>query len=130
MQTAELSIFIIEDDRHFRETFIDVMGLNGVPAHGVGSATEGLAALAAMKTPPSVIVLDVKLPDAHGFDLCRKIKKQAAFKDVPVIFVSAATRYHDASDRAEGLLAGASLFIPKPVSIERLWKEISGLLRR
>lgn len=126
MQTAELSIFIIEDDRHFRETFIDVMSLRGVEANGAGTAAEGLATLCAMRRPPAVIVLDVKLPDAHGFELCRRIKRLPALKDVPVIFVSAAT----AADRAEGLLAGASLYLSKPVTIERLWKEIETLLKR
>ena len=126
MQTAELSIFIIEDDRHFRETFIDVMGLRGVEVQGAGTAAEGLATLCAMRRPPSVIILDVKLPDLHGFQVCRKLKKLPALKDVPVIFVSAAT----AADRAEGLLAGGSSFLPKPVTIERLLKEIEALKRR
>ena len=125
--TAELSIFIIEDDAHFRETFIDVMSLRGVQAHGAASAAEGLAALRQAK--PAVVILDVQLPDMHGFDLCRRIKRLEGFQKVPVVFISASSRYNDPRDRVEGLLAGGALFLPKPITIEKLWAEIGSLLK-
>ena len=126
--TAEVSIYIIEDDFHFRETFIDVMSLRGVQAQGAGSGFEGLNAL--REGRPSVIVLDVQLPDMHGFELCRRIKRQEAFKNTPVILLSASTQYSDPRDRVEGLLAGASAFLSKPITMERLWVEIEALLKR
>jgi DNA-binding response OmpR family regulator len=128
MKTAELSMFIIEDDARFRETFIDVMALKGIQAAGAGSGAEGLRAL--QGTQPYVIVLDVQLPDVHGFDLCRRIKRIEAFRDTPVIFLSASTQYNDSRDRVEGLLAGATLFLPKPITMDRLWSEIDRLLKR
>jgi len=128
MQTAEMSMFIIEDDARFRETFIDVMSLKGIEARGAGTGAEGLRALQGLQ--PSVIVLDVQLPDVHGFDLCKRIKRIAAFKDTPVIFLSASSQYMDARDRVEGLLAGAALFLPKPITMDRLWSEIDRLLHR
>src|SRR5206468_6683321 len=91
MQTAEMSMFIIEDDARFRETFIDVMSLKGIEARGAGTGAEGLRALQGLQ--PSVIVLDVQLPDVHGFDLCKRIKRIASFKDTPVIFLSASSQY-------------------------------------
>lgn len=127
MKTAELSLFIVEDDPHFRETFIDVMALRGVPVQGAGSGTEGLAAL--REARPSAIILDVQLPDIHGFDLCRRIKRMEAFKKTPIVFLSASTQYSDARDRAEGLLAGAAAFLAKPVTMEQLWEEIQELLK-
>ncbi len=127
MKTAELSMFIIEDDARFRETFIDVMALRGIEARGAGTGAEGLRVLQGLK--PSVIVLDVQLPDVHGFDLCRRLRRLPDFKDTPIIFLSASTQYNDASDRIEGLLAGASLFLPKPITMDRLWAEIDRLLK-
>ena len=126
--TAEVSIFIIEDDAHFRETFIDVMSLRGVDVQGAGSGEEGLKALRDCR--PSVIILDVQLPDLHGFELCRRIKRMEAFKRTPVIFISASTQYNDPRDRVEGLLAGAALFLPKPITMEKLWGEIEHLRKR
>ena len=126
--TAEGSIYIIEDDAHFRETLTDVMALRGVEVHGAGTAEEGLSGLRGRQ--PTVIILDVQLPDMHGFDLCRRIRRIESLKKTPVIFVSASTQYHDPRDRVEGLLAGASLFLPKPITMEKLWAEIEFLLRR
>ena len=128
MKTAELSMFIIEDDVRFRETFIDVMALRGVDAQGAGSALEGLRLLQELR--PSIIVLDVQLPDIHGLDLCRRIKRMEAFKETPVIFISASSRYADPQDRAGMFLAGASAFLPKPLTMDRLWAEIEALLKR
>ncbi len=121
-----VSLYIVEDDPYFRETFVDAMSLRGIEVQGAGSGGEGLAALQTLR--PNLIVLDVKLPDIHGFDLCRKLKRMDAFKNTPIIFVSASTAYNDPRDRAEGLLSGAAIFLPKPITVERLWAEIEALL--
>ena len=128
MKTAELSVFIIEDDARFRETFMDVMALRGVDVRGAGTGAEALRSLQALQ--PSVIVCDVQLPDVHGFDLVRKIRRIESLKDTPLIFLSASTQYSDPRDRAEGLLAGASSFLPKPIKIDKLWAEIDRLIHK
>jgi DNA-binding response OmpR family regulator len=128
MKTAALSMFIVEDDARFRETFIDIMALRGVEVSAVGTGAEALNALKSQQ--PSVILVDVQLPDVHGFDLCRRIKKIEGHKKTPVILISASTHYNDAHDQVEGLLAGASLFLSKPVTMEKLWSEIEYLLKR
>lgn len=120
-------MFIVEDDDHFRETFIDVMSLKGVEVSGARTGMEAINAL--RQARPSVIIMDVQLPDVHGFDLCKKVKRLDGHQDTPVIFVSASTRYSDPRDRIEGLLAGASQFLPKPISVERLWSEIELVVR-
>lgn len=123
---APTPMFIVEDDDHFRETFIDVMSLKGVEVSGARTGTEAIKALKQLK--PSVVIMDVQLPDVHGFDLCKKVKRLDGHQDTPVIFVSASTQYSDPRDRIEGLLAGASQFLPKPISVERLWSEIELVL--
>ena len=120
-------MFIIEDDARFRETFIDVMQLRGIEARGASKGAEGLRALQGLQ--PSVIVLDVQLPDVHGFDLCRRIKRMEAFKNTPVILLSASSQYNDVRDRAEGLQAGAALFLPKSIKMDQLLAEIDQLLQ-
>jgi DNA-binding response OmpR family regulator len=126
MKTRALSLYIVEDDEHFRETFIDVMALRGVDAAGAACGGDALGDL--LTARPSVIVLDVQLPDMHGFELCRQIKRIAALAEVPVIMLSAATMYNDPRDRVEGMLAGASSFMTKPVTMDQLWSEIESLL--
>jgi DNA-binding response OmpR family regulator len=119
-----LSICIIEDDPHFRETFSDAMSLWDVKVRGAGTAQAGLEILKFHK--PSVIVLDIKLPDSNGLDLCRRIRNMPELRSVPILLVSASSRYNG----ADGLLAGASAFLPKPISIEELWTEICAVLKR
>lgn len=119
-------MFIVEDDDHFRETFIDVMSLKGVEVSGARNGDEAIKALKQNK--PCIIIMDINLPDVHGFDLCRKVKRLENQKDTPIIFVSASTKYSDPRDRAEGIQAGASQFLPKPISVERLWSAIESVL--
>ncbi len=121
-------MFIIEDDDHFRETFIDVMSLRGITVTGVRTGDEAIKAL--KQSQPSIIIMDVQLPDVHGFDLCRKVKRLENQKDTPIIFVSASAEYSDPRDRVEGLHAGAEQFLPKPITIEKLWDEIESVLSR
>lgn len=121
-----VSLFIIEDDSHFRETFIDAMELRGVVVQGAGSGFEGLSALQHLR--PDAIILDVKLPDLHGFELCRRIRRMDSLKSTPILFVSASAAYNDPRDRVEGLLSGAAVFLPKPISVDKLWSEIAALL--
>lgn len=119
-------MFIVEDDDHFRETFIDVMSLKGVEVSGARNGDEAIKAL--KQAHPSVIIMDVNLPDVHGFDLCKRVKRLDGYQDTPVIFVSASTKYSDPRDRAEGLQAGGAQFLPKPISVERLWSAIESVL--
>lgn len=128
--TAQATILIVEDDHGFRETFADIMALKGVAVKGAGSAKEAVEMVSKMAEAPAVIICDVQLPDMHGFELCRRLKKLPSAKDRPVILVSAASRYNDPRDRVEGLLAGAALFLPKPITMDRLWSEIELLLQR
>ncbi|MEK7389840.1 MAG: response regulator [Elusimicrobiota bacterium] len=120
------TMFIVEDDDNFRETFIDVMSLKGVEVSGARTGDEAIKALKQNK--PSIIIMDVQLPDVHGFDLCRKVKRLENQKDTPIIFVSASTKYADPRDRVEGIQAGADQFLPKPITVEKLWSEIELVL--
>ena len=121
---TKTSILIVEDDPHFRESLIDAMAIKGVEARGASSGAEALRTLESVT--PSLIVMDVQLPDQHGFELCRRIKRNARFQTVPVVFLSA--RFTEPGDRAEGLLAGAEAYLCKPVSMDALWDEIHYLL--
>jgi DNA-binding response OmpR family regulator len=125
-KTDELQLFIVEDDTHFRDTFVDVMGLRGVSVSGSATALEGLHELRSRR--PDVIILDVQLPDMHGFELCKRIKRIEAFRKTPVIFVSASSKYNDPRDQVEGVIVGGSHFLPKPITMEKLWAQIETVL--
>lgn len=121
-----IKLLIVDDDRNFIETLEDGLRLKQLDAEitVAKSAREGLDELA--KEPPSLIILDVQLPDMHGIEFMKVIKDSARLKEVPIIFISA--KYTEPADRAEAVLGGAAAFFSKPIDIEELWKEIKYLL--
>ena len=123
-----MKILIVDDDKNFIDTLEDGLKLKNVDAliTVAKSAREALDALAV--EIPSLIILDVQLPDMHGVEFLRVIRESARLKKVPVVFISA--KYTEPADRSEAMLAGAGAFFSKPVGIEELWKEIKYLLGR
>ncbi|MEA3307625.1 MAG: response regulator [Elusimicrobiota bacterium] len=121
-----IKILIVDDDENFIDTLDDSFKMKDMSAEVAvaQSAKEGLDSLA--KSIPSIIVLDVQLPDMHGIEFLKIIKESKKFKDVPVIFISA--KYTEPSDRADAMLNGASSFFSKPVDVDVLWTEIKYLL--
>jgi PAS domain S-box-containing protein len=70
-----------------------------------------LAIESALAQPPSLILLDVRMPEMDGFEVCRRLKQEAQTRDIPIIFVSA---LQDVQDRVRGFEAGGVDFISKP----------------
>ncbi|MFZ5942282.1 MAG: hybrid sensor histidine kinase/response regulator [Bacteroidota bacterium] len=66
---------------------------------------------------PSLILLDVMMPDIRGYEVCRQIKKLEGAEDIPVIFLTART---DREDILEGLRAGGVDYLSKPFNSEEL----------
>jgi DNA-binding response OmpR family regulator len=123
-----MKILIVDDDKNFIETLEDGLKLKNVDAEiaVAKSAREALNALAA--SVPSVIILDIQLPDMHGIEFLRVLRESSRLKKVPVVFISA--KYTEPADRSEAMLAGAGAFFSKPIDIEELWKELKYLLSR
>lgn len=121
-----MTILIVDDDKNFIETLEDGLKLKSAEARVTvaKSAREALDALA--EEVPSLIILDIQLPDMHGVEFLRVIRESARLKKVPVIFISA--KYTEPADRSEAMLAGAGAFFSKPIDIEELWKELRYLI--
>ena len=82
------------------------------------SALNGHNAIDQLKEhTPDLILLDVMMPDLSGFDVCRIIKSDVAFADIPVIFLTAMDTY-DA--QLQGLELGGIDYIAKPVNLDLL----------
>jgi diguanylate cyclase (GGDEF)-like protein len=82
--------------------------------HQVFMATSGAQALVVCADQqPDLVLLDVVMPGMDGFEVCRRLKADAATRDIPVIFVTA---HHDEAAETGGLDAGAVDFISKPIN--------------
>jgi DNA-binding response OmpR family regulator len=66
---------------------------------------------------PDLILLDVKMPDMDGYEVCRALKSDERSRDIPVIFISA---LHATSDKVKGLEAGGVDFITQPFQTEEV----------
>jgi signal transduction histidine kinase len=70
-----------------------------------------LAIKSALAHPPNLILLDVRMPEIDGFEVCRRLKQEERTRDIPIIFVSA---LQDVQDRIRGFEVGGVDFISKP----------------
>lgn len=118
-------VIIVDDDRDTREMLTLAMELEGFE---VAQAANGLRLISAMHVDrPDVILLDVMMSWIDGFELCRAIKKNETFHDIPVIFVSARK---SAEDERVGFEAGAIDYFSKPLDMDRLVARIREILTR
>ncbi len=84
----------------------------------VRSAISGELALhAASISPPQLVLLDIRMPGMDGYEVCRRLKADAATCDVPVIFVSAAA---ETDEKVQGFKVGAVDFVTKPYQRDEL----------
>jgi len=120
---AKPRVIIVDDDRDTREMLTLALELEGFE---VGQAANGLRLISAMHVDrPDVILLDVMMSWIDGFELCRAIKKNPTFTDIPVIFISARK---SAEDEKTGLAAGAVAYFSKPIDMDGLVSRMRSLL--
>jgi len=83
--------------------------------YDISVAYSGAEALEIVSGPatPDLILLDIMMPEMDGYEVCRRLKGEAATKNIPVIFVTALS---DVDDEAKGLALGAVDYISKPLN--------------
>jgi two-component system, OmpR family, alkaline phosphatase synthesis response regulator PhoP len=118
-------IFIVEDEESLANTIALNLQLENYEVLIARSGSEALRLFKALPGRPSLVLLDVMLPDINGFELCKEFK--AIYSDVPVIFLTAKSQ---SSDKVSGLKLGADDYITKPFDLEELLLRISNLIKR
>ncbi|MBI3462610.1 MAG: response regulator [Planctomycetes bacterium] len=117
-------VLLVDDDEG---TLRLLQGYLSSEGYQTSPASDGMAALeAARRIRPDLILLDGVLPGLHGFDVCRRLKKESRTCLIPVILVSV-LRSHE--DKLRGTEAGADDFLTKPVDKEQLLARMRALLR-
>lgn len=116
------TILIVDDSPTERYYLTDILVRNGF---AVSTAENGEEALAQIRlNKPELILMDVVMPGANGFQVTRSIARDPELQDVPVIICSSKNQE---TDRIWGMRQGARDYIVKPVSQADLLAKISAL---
>jgi len=91
------------------------------------SAYDGSEALDKMEENPDLVILDIMMPKLDGFEVCRKIRQNKNYENIPVIFLTAKG---GEADEIQGLELGAVDYIQKPISPKVLVARVKASLRR
>lgn len=117
------TILIVEDEPETAKIFKLIMERAGFATH---ICREVVSAIRALNTEnPSAVILDLMLPDVHGLELCRYVRRDIEQREIPIVVVSAAVTQASISQAME---AGADVFLGKPVSMRELVRVVASLV--
>lgn len=119
------AIFCVEDDGGIRELISCALTAGGYEVAAFGDAKGLYTALEADK--PSLVLLDIMLPDEDGITILEKLKSRKDTAEIPVILLTAKS---SEIDKVNGLDAGADDYITKPFGVKELLSRINAVLRR
>ena len=115
------SVLVVEDDPEINDligAYVQIAGFDYTPA------ADGASALReAQKTHPSLIVLDLMLPDTDGFEVCRRLKSDPETHHIPVLMLTA---LEGEDERRKGRECGICDYMTKPFDPDRLMDAIKG----
>jgi len=116
-------VLMVDDDAELSGMVCELLEREGWTVHAVLTAGDGERAIAQGR--PDAVLLDVMLPDANGFDVCRRWR--AAHPGLGIVMLTARG---DPMDRVLGLEIGADDYLPKPFEPRELVARVRALLRR
>lgn len=114
-----IKVVVIEDEEFLTELIKINLRLRGIDVTTAEYGEDGYAKVLEQK--PDLILLDARLPDIDGWEICKRIKSNSAISKIPVVFVTAAAQE---SDKMRAKEAGADGFLAKPFQITDLLKTI------
>ncbi len=123
--TDKSRILIVEDDLDLSEMLGAYFRVQG---YEVSTAAWGEEAVRlSLENPPDLVVLDIRLPDIDGYEVCRRLRSHRRTQVVPILFL---TEKRDRVDKLVGLELGVVDYITKPFDIQELRLRVRNALRR
>lgn len=116
-------ILVVDDELDVQSIISFRLEINGYDVSVASDGQDGLDKIKEGK--PNLVLLDLMLPKINGFEICRMIKFDDKFKDLPIIILSALDKEDDRKKAMEG---GADAYFLKPFDLESLLEKISSLL--
>ncbi len=118
----KIKILVSEDNPDIRKILVMRLEING---YDVIQAQDGEEAVGKIKKEsPDLVVLDLMMPKISGFEVCRMVKFDEKYKDMPIIVLSALDQQ---ADREQAIENGADAYFIKPFDLELLLNKIKSL---
>ena len=127
MAEKKLKVLAIDDDTEFLNVLGTTVRSRFPGAYYFAAADAKAGIRSALANDPDVILLDISLPDMDGYKTCRRLKSQAATKDIPVVFVTATGSGKE--NRVRCLEAGGDGFLAKPFAAEELEAQLRAMAK-
>ena len=121
--SAAANILIVDDTPANLRVLTEMLRGAGYRARPTPSGS--LALKAAQHEAPDLVLLDIRMPDMDGYEVCRRMKLIEALKDVPVIFLSALT---DPAEKIEAFKSGGVDYVTKPFQLEEVQARVEAHL--
>jgi len=118
-------ILVIDDDASISKLVSDVLTEEGFSVITASCGEEGIKKV--HRSKPNLIILDLRLPDMNGFQICQTLKKDKNVSDIPIIMLTVKSTK---SSTVAGLEMGADDYIVKPFNQEELIARVKTVLRR
>jgi PAS domain S-box-containing protein len=119
------SILVVDDDDVLRELFVTSLSREGYDVREAATGQQGLRL--ALSRTPDLVLLDVRLPDINGIEVCRQIKSAASQKDVFVVLCSGEAT--SVEHKVDGFQTGADEYLVKPFGVNELLARVQTLMR-
>ncbi|UBF23819.1 response regulator [Kovacikia minuta CCNUW1] len=125
MTEPRVTILHVDDNEANRYIVTRILQNAGFNVLEAATGKAGLESV--IRNQPALVVLDVRLPDSSGFEICRQIKANSETAFIPVLHLSAS--FIQSEDKAEGLDSGADAYLAQPVAPIELVATVRSLLR-
>lgn len=118
------SIVVIEDDASLRAYMEQRLSEH----YNIYTATNGNEGIAKTeKVFPQVVITDIMMPEADGFEVCRKLRSNIKTSHIPIVVLSALGK--NTENKIKALESGANVFIDKPIDMDYLLKQVGNLIK-
>ncbi len=114
-QVGEENILIVDDNLENLKILSATLSEHGYRVQSVTSGS--MVFTVAQLTPPDLILLDIKMPDMDGYEVCKQLKECQKTCDIPIIFLSA---LHNVSEKVRAFKVGGADYITKPFQVEEV----------
>jgi len=119
------TVVIVEDDEDIADSIRYNLEREGFRVRVAATGENALEVI--IDRPPSLVLLDLNLPQMSGLEICRRLRAEATTSRVPILMLTARA---DESDKVLGLNLGADDYITKPFGMRELIARVKALLRR